>query len=770
MSVFLVRYSVAPKEPLVKSVEHFLPYLPRSPLDIQSYQYGNSEALVFKFDAALDRVVVPSSQDIVLCHGYGDCNLETRVRNIFKQRRSFDLNAFPEAFCAIRLSSEGIEFGCSAVGIDPLFYYEDAEQIVVTNRHNLLGYWVTAPTLRKDAFAWIAGRNHIGDFGTYWNEIKKTCPGSVYGRSKNSPTYEIEINYSGMYEPIQDNEIIEYIDDVARVFEEIINSTNQNLQFWLSGGKDSRAIAGLLSNAERFKDISFSTFGERFQPDVMSATRVARELGILNSYSTQRSSMEEPTVNIAKGIARDLCSDSSGTSLADFRSIPQSPSLIIGGHESGFKTPSNTKSFEQYLESRKYWADSLGILNPESYNRINHWYTQKLTKVLEFIPRSRYPQIDAIVFRIGTYLSGSQGNAHVSRSEIHPFLDGRMVKLVLGVSDQALESQLIHYIMMRRSYASLEKIPFANDAWPKNTQFLAKKIGLSFRGEPEQAYPFRSYFPSSKVFGGYSWRIQLIERTKNFVLQYLLDNRNFFDFLNLNEIIKLFDKDLKKLHITPIYHHLSLLKICLIHQFSNGRELFDFSLEQSVENKLSELFDTSLIKSDKKIDVVDAYKIKLDSYEEALASVAERDRTNSEKDELIINARIAGKLSEILISDEALLIHELQKLKFKELPKAGIFIGCVASNVKVNISGNLIVPTQEKNKVLIAIKNISSEASVEGFSYSQAGFWFKYLNSTLEDPSFDFSLPILPENGEIWIMPWYSSSAIWYSGFSIRGN
>ncbi|NKB78580.1 hypothetical protein HED49_03355 [Ochrobactrum daejeonense] len=91
----------------------------------------------------------------------------------------------------------------------------------------------------------------------------------------------------------------------------------------------------------------------------------------------------------------------------------------------------------------------------------------KLRELLADAPVSRYPQVEALIFLIATRLTGSQGNAHITRSEVHPFLDGRMLRLLMGVSDEALDNQIIHYAMMRHSPAPLETAAFAADRWPE---------------------------------------------------------------------------------------------------------------------------------------------------------------------------------------------------------------------------------------------------------------------------------------------------------------
>ncbi|WP_373795363.1 hypothetical protein [Neisseria dentiae] len=773
MAIFLAKFSKVNNysNSILKDTNAFKKYLPSEPKNIEKFNIGKCEAVVFYFDAALDRRVVTNihQKEIILCHGYGDQNLENKISNAFANKLPLDLSQFPEAFCAIKLTEDQISFGSSGVGIDPLFYYQDDEQLIVTNRHNLLGNWVRAPELRKQALAWTIGRSHIGDFGTYWNEIKKTIPGCTYIASEQS-LFQYKLNYASLYRSVSNHEISDYIEDVANSFCNIIDSSDRGLRFWLSGGKDSRAIVGLLSKAKRFKDISFSTFGEKFQPDVMSAQLLAKELNISHRHIIHPSSMSMPTVNIAKEISFDLLTDSVGSSLADFRKITFSDMLIIGGHENGFKALGNKLDLPEYIQNRRYWADNLGTLNTDMFDDINGWYQQQLKEVLEGCPKSRYPQIDAILFRNGTYLSGAQINSHISRSEIHPFLDGRMMRLLLGVSDEALNNQLIHYIMMRKSDAILEKIPFANDRWPADTQQIANSINLPFRATPDIPYLFQPYFPSSKVFGGYSWRLELIERTKHFVLQYLYDNRDFFDFVNFKRIQELSERNPNSLDITSIYYHLSLLKVCLIHYFNNEDILFDFSKREIIESKISTLFNASEIRhtDTPEKQIIEAYKTKLNNYEVAIAEVAERDRKSATILQTKINSSIAITLSKILINDNQKLKSELDKLGFNLLSKDGLYIGKIHKSCPAQVNGYMLSILNEKNKVLIALKGTSKDHTVEGFSWSEHGkFWFRYVNTNLDNIEFDIQIPALEADCEIHLIPWYPQSDIYTSNITM---
>ncbi|KAB2676755.1 hypothetical protein F9K85_09680 [Brucella tritici] len=627
MAVFLARYSKNSQNGDFKSLAaDLLKYLPFAPRE-QKYDFvGNSEMLTFYFDAALDRPIARNDDgSILFCHGYGGNDLEERISANFRSRIPLDLVSFPEAFCAIRLSKDGMQFAGSGVGVDAIYYLETDDEIVATNRHNLLAPWAVGRPLQKTTFAWIVGRSHGGDFNTYWEGIKRTHQGSVYFVDGNT-LHEHEASFSNLFDPIETPDIPSYIARLADEFGTVLTNNTRDARLWLSGGKDSRAIAGLLSRHPRFAELSFSTHGEKFSPDIMAATKVAELLGVSKNYSTMRQGLAQPSVDIASSIANDLVSDPAGTSLADFRSISRSDLLIFGGHENGYKTKPNSLPLDEYLKSRRYWPDTKSVLNPEAYSEINGWYLSKLQKLLADAPVSRYPQVEALIFLIGTRLTGSQGVAHITRSEVHPFLDGRMLRLLMGVSDEALENQIIHYSMMRHSSSHLEVAAFAADKWPDRTMEIAKSMGTPFRGEPIAAYDFKPYFPSQKVFGGYSWRLDLIERTKDFVWNYVNDNSSFFDFVNLEKERVLADRPVEGLVISDIYYHLGLLKACLLHYFSKDDLLFNFEKRPQIAKEISALFDASKTRGTTQNEEIEGYKKKLDDAEACIATMVENER------------------------------------------------------------------------------------------------------------------------------------------------
>ncbi len=339
-----------------------------------------------------------------------------------------------------------------------------------------------------------------------------------------------------------------------------------------------------------------------------------------------------------------------------------------------------------------------------------------------------------------------------------------MVRLLLGVSDDALKNQLIHYVMMRQSERPIETTPFAADSWPEGTEQLAKSIGLPFRGAPQSPYKFQPYFPTQKVFGGYSWRLDLIRRTKEFVSSYIADNYGFFDFIDRERLIELASRDESSLKITDFYYHLSLLKMCLVHNFGSGIDLFRFNDLDSMAVKISCLFDATATKSASHAEVLQAYNKKLDDYENALASIAEQNASQS---------IVAEKIDEIPIlikhfsNYSSALDAALSDFGFTDILREGLLLGTYRGSVR--ISGELISRESKPNRVLVSIRGLKHSSSVIGFSWSvMADFWFKYLDTQSVHSRFDILISDLNEDYQVMIEHWYASSPIFVRASCVK--
>lgn len=233
-----------------------------------------------------------------------------KIKNLYEfldSEYSVDITNYSEAFCTISAKSDTFSFLSSVTGADQIFYAENDDNFFVTNRHNLLGALSLKLSFRKKTFWWMAGRTHVGDEGTYWNEIKRSLPSRHYIYRDNLRC--INPSYESLFEEIKDNDIVDYLDTTIPYFEDIFSDINNSMRLSLTGGKDSRAILGLLSKVTDISNLKINTTGYLYSPDVNSAKDLTDKLGIASNHKITRPKYSQSAFDYAERIADDLLVD-----------------------------------------------------------------------------------------------------------------------------------------------------------------------------------------------------------------------------------------------------------------------------------------------------------------------------------------------------------------------------------------------------------------------------------------------------------------------------
>ena len=732
---------------------------------------------MFGFGSALDSSISRNDSCTIIRQGYSLPGIEKRIEEEFLLGGHINTQNFPESFCAILAQKDQLVAYSSSTGVDQLFFYSTEGATYVTNRHNLLGPIVKDLTFKKSSFAWMVGRTHIGDMSTYWNEITRSKPGTKYVVTSSCIT-AFEPDTKNLFDPIPNGDIQSEIAGISTYFKEILSNVSAEKRLWLSGGKDSRAIFGLI-DCESVRDgLSMTTGGELFSPDVMAAQDLSALVGLSSRHTVSRPAITSSRIVVSEKIANDLTVDFTGGSLADLRPISKSDACIIGGHENGFKSKKNTKSLDEYVDDRIHWVDNLNILTPVARFELYRDYRKDLIRILSDVPVSRYSQVDLVHNRNPNFLSSTITSSHISASEIHPFLDGRMYRLLCGVSDEALDSQFIHYAMMYNSEFALESLPFAADNWPDSLHDLIKENNLPLRNGKSTPYQFNKLFPTLKSFGLYDWRLNLVDGSQNFVRDYINDNSDFFDFINIRVLNELLKKDSKDFSFKEVYTFLSLLKASFVHHFNE--KLFDFSRRGEIAAEVNRLLDFEKVtgkaveSKESQKDQENAFlKSKLEDYEKSIAAIV-RQHKNEED-----SKGCADSPSEV----EALaVIHKeafesetpspaiekiLHSLGYQKLPQEGVVVSNETINLKPGLicAVDLFMDNVDANKLLVSF-SAESEVYPDGFNRSESGFYYKYLSS---GNGFGESEALLSSKrfegdvkAEIKIMPWYSKKPIFY--------
>ncbi|CAH8773277.1 hypothetical protein [Paenibacillus dendritiformis] len=787
MSAFLARF----KRSKMGSTFNDIPYeslqyltnwsdlFPFTPCSEKYYQNGNSELLVFSFDAALDRNVVIFDRNIVFIQGYGDHSLEERFYNSIEyENPSFGVD-FNESFAGVVLKENSIYAYSSITGVEHLFIYETKNEVVLTNRFNLFVPWLKNVEFRKEAFMWMAGRYHIGDDGTYFEGISRLKPAHLCVITNNDAvTYS---QHKRGITKVIDSEVPEYLDAIIKYFSSIFSGINFKKRLWLSGGKDSRAILGLMDAAGALNnEISIQTFGELYSPDVMSATKIVDELGLAQFHSVIRPSTKNTSFDFSRNIAKDLYLDSMGCSLADIKNVSNHKLLIIGGHENGFKAKANKLPLEEYIQSRKYWVDAINILNKDHQESLFKVHAQSLREVLTEIPESRYAQVDSIHFRNSTYVGSAMSISHLGCSEVHPFLDGRMYKLLINCSDDILNSQFIHYYLCSKASAPIEAVSFANDKWPDELQSLLKKSNLEIRKEWDKPYLFNPNFPSQKNFGMYNWRLNLTNISSTFVYEYILSHRDYFDFINFSTFDSIMKVPMENLKFNEVYARLALLKMSLVHHF--GLKALSFSNINETANEISKLLESPNKTINTFVPESNEEKLEARLYEneKSIAKLVDQLKAQTNKEESYEKNNIILKTAVHLAkyNDEislSLAKEILNIMNFSELDENGIIL--TLSEAQLNSSKLTVeieIITSEVNRALVAIRNNPEGQIPNGFILSDRGFYYKYLNPKPSEYKCTFEMSLtekklsdIGDNFELILMPWYNEKPIFIGKIDI---
>lgn len=780
MAIFIAALSKRGGGDPLRDVD-FSAYLPFEPVTIDQVVMGSASLKQFSFGAALDRPICRSSVGALSLQGYGGPELGNELLVRIFDRQSMRDEDYPEAFCCVAIRENGVGAYSSATGVDQVFMLKTESAVYLTNRHNLLGPFLNDVSFNRTSFMWMAGRTHIGELGTYWNEVERIKPGF---KVQCTTAEEVRVSPHALhFNSISEEECVGAIDDFVDDFASVLEAIPADKRIWLSGGKDSRAILGLLDYAGALGSVSIITGGELFSPDVMAATDVVQLIGAAKQHVVNRPSLVTAEVDLAQRIAKDLAADFTGSSLADLKGLNRTNQLIIGGHENGFKAKANALGLDDYIKSRKYWVDNQTILRDDDRAALLAEYGQSLRGVLADAPVSRYGQIDLAHFRNHTFLPSAFSGSHVAASEVHPFLDGRLFRLLCGISNEALNAQLIHYLMMRKSSRALESVAFAADRWPDGLSSVATRIKLPLRGTMAAPYSFNSAFPSQRSFGMYDWRLKMLSLSRPFTESYLRDNGQFFDFVNFERLDVLMRTAVADLKFSEMYTVLGLYKMALVHMI--GTRALRFSEADGITEEVGRTLRKAAVgvpvASEGETKSTEAMlKEKLAQYDDCIVEMVRQLREEAAQGADLYRQAFSdtvGWLFDVNVNSPDFQLR-LRKIAvdagYVELEGEGFELTRfeqVHAGTRIKVAADVIMNHANTNSLLIAFHSNVPNLIPVGFVASPKGFYYRYVNTSAYSSSISMMVEfpegaIVPEDGRasLRLMPWYSSEAIYIRG------
>ena len=666
---------------------------------------------------------------------------------------------YPESFCAVSYSNDSFGLVSAGTGADQLFYFETANAFFVSNRHNLLGPFTEELSLRKESFWWMAGRTHLGDAGSYWDQIHRTTPSRKYvfdGRLRTIAT-----DYAGLFDPIPSPGLPEAMSDVVSHFERIMGDIAAPKRISLTGGKDSRAILGLVSSAGQTGDLRVNTTGTYFSPDVMSARHLTEALGIAENHSVNRPKIAQPVGDMAARVADDLLLDFAGRSLADISRFSFSGDLVLGGHEAGIKSPLNERDLDAYIHSRRFWTDDRKVLSPEVRRQLTLTYQEQLRETLADVPPAYFDKIEGLEFRLPHRNSANITASHVGGSQLHPFYDGKIVRIICGIDPALLSAQYIPYYFSALARVDLVSPRFADDAWPQQLSGLLNAHGLVQNDRTPAVrtpFAFRPYFPSEKRFGMFGHRVDLCDISRTKLLEYIRDNQRFFDYLDMDQVVPLVGKSGADKTFREMYVHLGLLKSALVHATSD--DLFSFGARASIASTVEEFLlpeNQSVTTAAPIPDHTALLEERLRRYEEAIGEMEER-IVGAEEDAADLANGTTGKSSGEAEQGKAVGTgaHEPDSRfsfadlfsasngEFLTVSKEGLHVGTVDNSSSLTLAGRLFAGALSNRSALVLVKGAGS-APFSGLLHSpKLGGYFRYISPDPCTGEFRIDLLVMP--------------------------
>lgn len=772
MSVFLFQFSRGGNRESIRDTD-FSKYLPREPRNQEYVSSGHAELRIFSFNAALDKPSIETSTGFIFSQGYLPRNRYRDLADRLLDDSPITLVDYPESFCAISYRNGRVGFISAGTGADQLFIHIDQDTILVTNRHNLLGPFVKNHNLRKRSFWWMAGRSHIGDSGTYWESIQRTHPSTKY--IYDGTLREIATRYNELFEPISVEDIPEAFASIVAHFENVLKDTKAPKRLSLTGGKDSRAILGLLSAAGQTENLLVNTTGYYFSPDVMSARDLTHSLGIADQHRISRPKSNLSNAALSDRIADDLLFDFAGRSLADIGKFSFAGDLVLGGHEAGIKSPLNDSDLDQFVHSRRYWVDDRKVLRNDVRDELNKGYQSSLRSSLSDVPYQYYDKIEGLEYRLPHRNSANITGSHIGGSQFHPFYDGMIVHLICSIPSYLLEQQFIPYAFAALASGDLVSPRFADDNWPSELAEILHVHGL-VQGKrvpkPRNSYRFRDYFPSEKKFGMSGDRLELCNLSSPRLVEYLYDNRSFFDFLDYDSAIPLIQKPADAKTFREMYVHLGLLKSAIVHATSD--KLFEFSETNAISANVNAFLDGDLpttTSSASPAGNVEALESKLLQYEEAIAEMETVIVECEEVDLPESKSSTSNNEQPVHGSAESSEHYDFDDLlgaaagDYKLVPSEGLLIGNVGPGSSVSFKGRLLGRGLTNRSALILIPNVSSSPFSNLVYSDRLGGYFRYLSP---DPSTgDFAVELANEDSlppdesiELMLCSWKAESKL----------
>lgn len=398
----------------------------------------------------------------------------------------------------------------------PLFVRETDELVCVSNRFALLLAVGPEPELDHAALASIVSNGYVYGPRTTHRGIVRVGPGEVVRATVQG--YSIERpSLRGLFAPVDPREALPLIRaGIESARAELAGvDVAEGAALPLSGGKDSRAIAGMLHAAGTLGRCAAYTNGHLYSPDVMAATEVAKALEI--AHEVRRPPAITSGVDVIARISGTLLALQGQVSLFDHVGTGRFRGVSFGGHQIGlrdsyFRAERLRRGTAAEVADRlasEVHLDGHGLLSPDARAAIRTNLVGVCDDLLSRgVPVEKAPAAFMWAVRLFGWLTVVNGAANAAGSTVNPLLNIDLMRPAFGLPDEIVSAEVIHYVMMRETAPALADLAFAQQSWSPGLGAALKR--LRWKGAaPRRAAEYRTslhlpsasnpYLPNAKV-------------------------------------------------------------------------------------------------------------------------------------------------------------------------------------------------------------------------------------------------------------------------------
>jgi hypothetical protein len=263
----------------------------------------------------------------------------------------------------------------------------------------------------------------------------------------------------------------------------------------LSGGRDSRAVLGLVAAAGRLDDVgTVYTEGPPYGIDVLAASHLARAAGVAR-HRIRRPRIHLGSVDLVELLLRTLDSTQGNLSAYDTHGVAATRSLTLGGHQYAIRpdvfSDAPTGGFDEffgYVLAQKP-VDVAGLLTPEARGGLERWYRTELESLsARGVPLDRLGDTAYWLMRAPGWLANQAGGNHYANPLVNPLLDSELLALACALPRESIHAEVVPFLAMRRSGLPLADQPFAATPWRDDLGPALARLGI--RAEVRDVVPY----------------------------------------------------------------------------------------------------------------------------------------------------------------------------------------------------------------------------------------------------------------------------------------